>query len=49
MTWSVRGISLPKRLTPDEDLEEEEVWLESPVMGAEELLRFFRVRELLRA
>ena len=34
---------------PDEELEEEEVWLENPVMGAEELLRFSRVRELLRA
>ena len=34
---------------PDEDLEEEEVWLENPVMGAEELLRFSRVRELLQA
>jgi hypothetical protein len=34
---------------PDQDLEEEEVWLENPVMGAEELLRFSRVRELLQA
>jgi hypothetical protein len=34
---------------PDEVLEEEEVWLENPVMGAEELLRFSRVRELLEA
>lgn len=34
---------------PDEDLEEEEVWLENPVIGAEELLRFSRVRELLQA
>ena len=32
----------------DEDLEEEEAWLENPVMGAEELLRFSRVRELLQ-
>ncbi|HWI67407.1 MAG TPA: hypothetical protein VNS88_03375, partial [Nitrospiraceae bacterium] len=34
---------------PDEDLEEEEVWLENPVMGAEELLRFARVRQLLQS
>ena len=33
----------------DEDLEEEKVWLENPVMGAEELLRFSRVCELLQA
>ena len=33
---------------PDEDLEEEEGWLENPVMGAEELLRFSRARELLQ-
>ena len=33
---------------PDEDLEEEEDWLENPVMGAEELLRFSRARELLQ-
>ena len=33
---------------PDEDLEEEEDWLENPVMGAEELLRFSRVRQLLQ-
>jgi len=26
----------------------EEPWLENPVVGAQELLRFFRVRELLR-
>ena len=30
------------------DSEEEEPWLENPVVGAQELLRFFRVRELLR-
>ena len=34
---------------PDEDLEEEQVWLENPVMGAEELLRFARVRQLLQS
>ena len=34
---------------PDEYLEEEEVWLEKPVMGAEELLRFARVRQLLQS
>ena len=33
----------------DEDLEEKEVWPDNPVMGAEELLRFSRVRELLQA
>jgi hypothetical protein len=33
---------------PDEDLEEEEDGLENPVMGAEELLRFSRARELLQ-
>ena len=33
---------------PDEDLEEGEDWLENPVMGAEQLLRFSRVRELLQ-
>jgi hypothetical protein len=33
----------------DEDLEGEEDWLENPVMGAEELLRFSRARELLQA
>ena len=27
---------------------EEELWLENPVMGAEELLRFFRIRQLLQ-
>ncbi|MCC6364368.1 MAG: hypothetical protein IT165_12660 [Bryobacterales bacterium] len=34
----------------DEDLDEvdEEPWLENPVLGAEELLRFARVRELLQ-
>ena len=34
---------------PDEDLEEEEDWLENPVMGAEQLLRFARVRQLLQS
>jgi len=34
---------------PDEDLEEEEDWLENPVMGAEELLRFARVRQILQS
>jgi hypothetical protein len=33
----------------DEDgLEEDDRWPDNPVMGAEELLRFFRVRELLQ-
>lgn len=32
-----------------EDPEDGEVWLENPVMGAEELLRFSRIRELLQA
>jgi hypothetical protein len=27
---------------------EEELWLENPVMGAEVLLRFFRIRQLLQ-
>ena len=34
-----------------DDLDEEddeEPWLENPVMGAEELVRFFRVRQLLQ-
>ena len=34
---------------PDEDIEEEEAWLENPVMGAEELLRFARARQLLQS
>jgi hypothetical protein len=32
---------------PDED--EPEPWLENPVMGAEELLRFARIRQLLQS
>ena len=32
-----------------DDLEDEEPWMDNPVMGAEELLRFFRVRQLLQA
>jgi len=32
-----------------DDLEEEDHWPDNPVIGAEELLRFFRVRELLQA
>ena len=32
----------------DENLDEE-AWLENPVMGAEELLRFCRVQQLLHA
>ncbi len=28
--------------------DDEESWLENPVMGAEELLRFFRIRQLLQ-
>ena len=33
----------------EDDLEEEDPWPDNPVIGAEELLRFFRVRELLQA
>jgi hypothetical protein len=36
---------------PFDDLDEEDeddLWLENPVMGAEELLRFFRIRQLLQ-
>jgi hypothetical protein len=49
------GPFLPDRLAPDlpiddeDDLEEEDPWPDNPVIGAEELLRFFRVRELLQA
>jgi len=32
---------------PDEE-DDEEPWLENPVMGAEELLRYFRIRQLLQ-
>ena len=32
---------------PDDEIEDEP-WLENPVMGAEELLRFSRVRQLLQ-
>jgi hypothetical protein len=36
-------------LDPDDlNEDDEEVWLENPVMGAEELLRFFRIRQLLQ-
>jgi hypothetical protein len=36
-------------LNPDElDEDDDEPWLENPVMGAEELLRFFRIRQLLQ-
>jgi hypothetical protein len=36
-------------LAPDDlDEDDEEFWLENPVMGAEELLRFFRIRQLLQ-
>jgi len=43
----------PQEPEPELDLEDmneedEEDWLENPVMGAEELLRFARVRQLLR-
>jgi hypothetical protein len=42
----------PSEPDPDpQDLDEEddeELWLENPVMGAEELLRFFRIRQLLQ-
>jgi Resolvase, N terminal domain len=44
--WAIQEVDLEPE--PDEDLEEE-AWLENPVMGAEELLRFSRVRELLQA
>ena len=52
----LRELEKRKYLAPREpepvldDLDEqddEELWLENPVMGAEELLRFFRIRELL--
>ena len=33
----------------EDDLEDEDPWPDNPVIGAEELLRFFRVRELLQA
>jgi hypothetical protein len=33
----------------EDDLEEEDPWPDNPVIGAQELLRFFRVRELLQA
>jgi hypothetical protein len=33
----------------DSDEDEPEPWLENPVMGAEELLRFSRVRQLLQS
>jgi hypothetical protein len=32
-----------------DDPDEDELWLENPVMGAEELLRFSRVRQLLQS
>ena len=52
ITWNKPDISRLEEVDlesePDEDLEEAEVWLENPVMGAEELLRFARVRQLLR-
>ena len=41
----------PREPDPDfDDLDEkeEDEWLENPVMGAEELLRFFRIRQLLQ-
>ena len=31
-----------------DEQDDEEIWLENPVMGAEELLRFFRIRQLLQ-
>lgn len=33
---------------PDEE-DDEELWLDNPVMGAEELLRFFRIRQLFQS
>ena len=39
----------PDSILDDLDEEDdEEPWLENPVMGAEELLRFFRIRQLLQ-
>jgi hypothetical protein len=32
-----------------DDADEDEPWLENPVMGAEELLRLARVRQLLQS
>ena len=32
----------------EDDLEEDDLWSDNPVMGAQELLRFSRVRELLQ-
>ena len=53
ITWNEHRYLAPQDVDlepePDEDLEEEEVWLENPVMGAEELLRFSRVRQLLQS
>jgi hypothetical protein len=37
------------RSASDDGLEEEDVWLDDPVMSGEELLRYSRIRELLRA
>jgi len=41
----------PREPEPDPDdvpeQEDEEEWLENPILGAEELLRFVRIRELL--
>jgi hypothetical protein len=31
-----------------DEQDDEEIWPENPVMGAEELLRFFRIRQLLQ-
>ena len=31
-----------------DEQDDEEPWIENPVMGAEELLRFFRIRQLLQ-
>ena len=52
ITWNRTRYLAPQDVDlepePDEDLEEEDEWLENPVMDAEELLRFSRARELLQ-
>jgi hypothetical protein len=52
ITWNRTRYLAPQDVDlepePDEDLEEEDEWLENSVMDAEELLRFSRARELLQ-
>lgn len=50
MNWRKLSILPPQEPDLDDADEEieEELWLENPVMGAEELLRFFRIRQLLQ-